>query len=130
MVPYDIKREEPLPPHPYFTEDFQRNGIGKGIDWAKNVAGALQQFGDTIASDADLKRFADDANRLSRFESHDTRTIAVLGDSGEGTFIDSDSNQSQADAGVGKSSLINSLLHCPDIAKTVSTLNCLASSSL
>ncbi|TVY75935.1 hypothetical protein LSUE1_G004583, partial [Lachnellula suecica] len=49
----------------------------------------------------DLKRLREDAIRLSTFQSTDTRTIAVLGDSGE-----------------GKSSLINALLHFPEIAKT------------
>lgn len=43
----------------------------------------------------------EDAKGLRKFQGSDTRTIAVLGDSGE-----------------GKSSLINSLLHVPEIAQT------------
>ncbi|KAH7133693.1 hypothetical protein EDB81DRAFT_859227 [Dactylonectria macrodidyma] len=52
-------------------------------------------------SDATLKRLMEDAKSLRRFQGSDTRTIAVLGDSGE-----------------GKSSLINSLLHVSEIAQT------------
>lgn len=52
-------------------------------------------------TDPAMSKFLKDARSLQVFQGTDTRTIAVLGDSGQ-----------------GKSSLINSLLHFPGVAET------------
>ncbi|RKK19393.1 hypothetical protein BFJ65_g6115 [Fusarium oxysporum f. sp. cepae] len=59
------------------------------------------QAGNPGILDSDVSKLLDDAKDLQQFQGSDTRTIAVLGDSGE-----------------GKSSLINSLLHFPGVAQT------------
>ncbi|OBT81787.1 hypothetical protein VE02_09856 [Pseudogymnoascus sp. 03VT05] len=97
--PYDVGSEEP-PLEPFFASPFQ-TALQKGLDIAKDVADAMETAGQSLVAGGDLQRLINDAKELSTFKSSETRTIAVLGDSGE-----------------GKSSLINSLLHFPDIAKT------------
>ncbi|KFY95308.1 hypothetical protein V500_02839 [Pseudogymnoascus sp. VKM F-4518 (FW-2643)] len=97
--PYDVGSEEP-PLEPFFASSFQTQ-LQRGLDIAKDAADAMETARQSLVEEADLQRLINDAKGLSTFKSSDTRTIAVLGDSGE-----------------GKSSLINSLLHFPDIAKT------------
>ncbi|KAF5589898.1 uncharacterized protein FSUBG_11004 [Fusarium subglutinans] len=80
VTPYD-PRQEPAPIHTLFTSTLQ--------DALKEEA------------DSELSKFLDDAKDLQGFQGTDTRTVAVLGASGE-----------------GKSSLINSLLHFPGVAET------------
>ncbi|OBT96981.1 hypothetical protein VE01_05489 [Pseudogymnoascus verrucosus] len=97
--PYDVGSEEP-PLEPFFASPFQ-TALQKGLDIAKDAADAMETAGQSLVAGGDLQRLINDAKELSTFKSSETRTIAVLGDSGE-----------------GKSSLINSLLHFPNIAKT------------
>ncbi|KAH6623816.1 hypothetical protein F5144DRAFT_584407 [Chaetomium tenue] len=97
--PYDV-RSEVAPAHEFFTAQFQST-LREGLEIAKETLRELKKLDGHFPGDADLKRLLDDAYRLSAFEGSDTKTIAVLGDSGE-----------------GKSSLINSLLDFPGIAKT------------
>jgi ABC-type sulfate/molybdate transport systems ATPase subunit len=53
------------------------------LDIAKDTLQVLKRLDDHGRGDADLK-LLDDAYQLSAFEGSDTKTIAVLGDSGEG----------------------------------------------
>ncbi|KAK3291870.1 uncharacterized protein B0H64DRAFT_420096 [Chaetomium fimeti] len=96
---YDV-RSEGVPAHEFFTAQFQ-SSLREGLEIAKDTLRELERLGDHVRDDADLKKLLDEAYQLSAFEGSDTKTIAVLGDSGE-----------------GKSSLINSLLDFPGIAKT------------
>ncbi|RYO92978.1 hypothetical protein DL762_001340 [Monosporascus cannonballus] len=102
IASYNV-RDEQLPTHPFFTSSFQ-TALKAGLDIAKGVANTIQSIPDSIERGPEIHRLLKDAKSLSSFVGSDTRTIAVLGDSGQ-----------------GKSSLINSLLHFPDIAKTGDT---------
>ncbi|RYP68754.1 hypothetical protein DL771_006484 [Monosporascus sp. 5C6A] len=102
VAPYSVRDEQP-PPHPFFTSSFQ-TALKDGFDIAKGIANMIQSIPDSIELGPEIHRLLEDAKILSSFVGSDTRTIAVLGDSGQ-----------------GKSSLINSLLHFPDIAKTGDT---------
>ncbi|KAF4335290.1 hypothetical protein FBEOM_10865 [Fusarium beomiforme] len=101
VVPYDT-RTESASPHALFTSAFQ-GALKQGPVIAQKAVKAIEkmQAGDPSILDSDVSRFLDDAKDLQQFQGNDTRTIAVLGDSGE-----------------GKSSLINSLLHFPGVAQT------------
>ncbi|RYP05881.1 hypothetical protein DL765_009691 [Monosporascus sp. GIB2] len=102
VASYNV-RDEQLPTHPFFTSSFQAV-LKDGLDIAKGIANMIQSIPDSIERGPEIHRLLEDARSLSSFVGSDTRTIAVLGDSGQ-----------------GKSSLINSLLHFPDIAKTGDT---------
>lgn len=115
VIPYDV-RDEQAPPHRFFTNEFQRT-LQAGIEVAKKTTEILDQPR-RLMNDSALDKLHDDAKKLRVFHGSDTRTIAVLGDSGEGEI----SNFKETVSGLtylGKSSLINSLLHFPGIAKTV-----------
>ena len=84
IVPYDVKKEEVFPSHPYFTEQFQANGLNKGIECARAIYNALESLSGHSQHDFNLRRLIADAKELSDFEPRENRTIAVLGDSGEG----------------------------------------------
>jgi len=79
---YDVRDEE-TPPEPYFTSAFQ-SAIQKGLDIAKSVAAAMEKVASTLDPDGDLERLLNNAKTLSVFHSSDTRTVAILGDSGQG----------------------------------------------
>ncbi|RYP44610.1 hypothetical protein DL768_008931 [Monosporascus sp. mg162] len=102
VASYNVRDEQP-PTHPFFTSSFQ-TALKEGLDIAKGIANMIQSIPDSIERGPEIHRLLEDAKILSSFNGSDTRTIAVLGDSGQ-----------------GKSSLINSLLHFPDIAKTGDT---------
>ncbi|RYP26651.1 hypothetical protein DL767_007934 [Monosporascus sp. MG133] len=102
VASYNVRDEQP-PTHPFFTSSFQ-TALKDGLDIAKGIANMIQSIPDSIERGPEIHRLLEDAKILSSFVGSDTRTIAVLGDSGQ-----------------GKSSLINSLLHFPDIAKTGDT---------
>ncbi|CAG9981490.1 unnamed protein product [Clonostachys byssicola] len=95
---YDVRSESP-PSHPFFGELFQSQ-IRAGKIISQQIT-ELFEDSSFWSEHSSVTKLVDDARRLSAFHVRDTRTIAVMGDSGE-----------------GKSSLINSLLHCPGIAKT------------
>ncbi|CEI60224.1 unnamed protein product [Fusarium venenatum] len=101
MIPYDA-RTEVAPAHALFTDTFQ-NALLQGSKTAQKVVRAIEkmQAGASRESNSEVGNFLNDSKSLRHFQGTDTRTIAVLGDSGE-----------------GKSSLINSLLHFPGVAQT------------
>ena len=82
QAPYDVRDEE-APLEPFFTPVFQ-TALQGGLNIAKNLVGAIERFGGSSEPRGDLSRLLKDAKALSSFQTSDTRTIAVLGDSGEG----------------------------------------------
>lgn len=79
---YDVTDEE-APLEPFFTSIFQ-NALRDGLGIANKLVSAIEKLiGDETPS-VDLERLLNDARKLETFQSSDTRTIAVLGDSGEG----------------------------------------------
>ncbi|KAM4054595.1 dynamin family protein [Hirsutella rhossiliensis] len=99
-VAYDVGNEQ-TPQHRFFTREFQ-DTLRKGIQVAKTTAETLVLS--PIVQDNSWEYLLEEAKTLCTFQTTDTRTVALLGNSGE-----------------GKSSLINSLLHYPGIAKTGDT---------
>lgn len=80
--PYDVGSEEP-PLEPFFASPFQ-TALQGGLQIAKDAADAMETAGQSLVAGSDLQRLINDAKELSTFKSSETRTIAVLGDSGEG----------------------------------------------
>jgi hypothetical protein len=79
---YDVRVEE-APLEPFFAPAFQ-TALQRGLDVANNTAVAMEKMLRSQGAGGDLERLVGDARGLSTFEGSDTRTIAVLGDSGEG----------------------------------------------
>lgn len=85
VTPYDIHDEE-APSHRFFTREFQST-LRKGLDIARRTVTAIKMLSDLSGPKDALDKLLEDANRLSAFHGSDTRTIAVLGDSGEGNVL-------------------------------------------
>lgn len=83
--PYDV-RSEGAPAHEFFTARFQST-LREGLEIAKDTLKVLEKLDSHVRDDADLKKLLNDAYQLSAFEGSDTKTIAVLGDSGEGMYV-------------------------------------------
>jgi len=81
-TPYDV-RDECAPPEPFFNPDFQ-DALKSGLDIAKSTAAAIERIAGSSKPGGDLKRLLKTAKDLGTFQSSDTRTIAMLGDSGQG----------------------------------------------
>jgi len=79
---YDVRDEE-APLEPFFTSAFQ-TALKNGLGIANKVVSAIEKLVGSLDPSSDLERLFKDARRLGTFQSSDTRTIAVLGDSGEG----------------------------------------------
>lgn len=79
---YDVRDEE-APQEPFFTSAFQ-TALQNGLGIANKVVTAIEKVIGSSEPSSDLGRLFKDARRLGTFRSSDTRTIAVLGDSGEG----------------------------------------------
>ncbi|TGO22762.1 hypothetical protein BPAE_0156g00090 [Botrytis paeoniae] len=92
--------DEKAPVEPYFTEKFQ-SILGRSYDIAIQVADELEKLEKVFGDDVNFRRLLNDSKGLSKGGISNTRTIAILGASGE-----------------GKSSLINSLLHVTELART------------
>jgi hypothetical protein len=103
---------------PFFTKNFQRV-LKNGIDIVNKVDAAIAQCVSSSESSNDLERLLKDARQLGTFQTTDTRTIAILGDSGQGNWAVRQRKPVESNMHVGKSSLINSLLDLSEIAKTV-----------
>lgn len=117
MATYDV-RDEQAPLEPFFTPGFQA-ALKNGLGIANKVVSAIEKLIGSSEPSRDLQRLLQDARKLETYESSDTRTIAVLGDSGEGNCKFWPGTTALANVFTGKSSLINALLHFPEIAKTV-----------
>ncbi|KAF5868070.1 uncharacterized protein Bfra_007265 [Botrytis fragariae] len=96
---YTVEDEE-APVEPYFTKEFQ-SILGRSYDIAIQVADELEKLEKVFGGDVNFRRLLNDSKGLSKRDISSTRTIAILGASGE-----------------GKSSLINSLLHMTELART------------
>jgi hypothetical protein len=70
---------------PFFDPSFQA-ALRKGITLTKMVTEKLGECKGAQETSTELGRLWKTAKDLSNFQSSDTRTIAVLGDSGEGIF--------------------------------------------
>jgi hypothetical protein len=81
-TPYDV-RDEKAPLEPFFTSAFQ-SALQRGLEIPKSIVATAERLMGSAEPGEDLKRLLRDARHLSTFQSSDTRTIAVLGDSGEG----------------------------------------------
>lgn len=114
---YDVESEPP-PPEPFYSPTFQ-NALKKGLNIAMQTADALENAQLSLVDGDNLTDLIHDAKALCKFEASDTRTIAILGDSGEGEVSTNLLKSHKSNIIPGKSSLINSLLHYPDLAKTV-----------
>lgn len=79
---YDV-RDEQAPLELFFTPAFQA-ALQNGLDIAKRTVTAIEKLMGSSDPTGNLERLFSNAKTLSTFQSSDTRTIAVLGDSGEG----------------------------------------------
>ncbi|KAM0295276.1 hypothetical protein ACHAPM_010801 [Fusarium culmorum] len=84
ITPYDA-RAESAPPHALFTATFQ-DVLKQASDIAQKAVRSIEKMQTGAPKDegSEIDKFLGDAKRLQRFQGTDTRTIAVLGDSGEG----------------------------------------------
>jgi hypothetical protein len=82
-TPYDV-RDEAGPDEPFYTVKFQ-SALKSGMELAKDAQEVLERFVEVQPNSTigDLKTMAE---VLSKYQNSDTKTIAVLGDSGEGRF--------------------------------------------
>ena len=81
-VEYDVNSER-APSHPFFTQALQQALIS-GAGTAKQAAAYIQDLNEIDDPGVVATKLLRDAKKLSAFHAEDTRTIAVLGDSGEG----------------------------------------------
>lgn len=84
-VPYDVENEH-MPPHRFFSDEIQGK-LRKGARVAERTMRVIDRLAGAIGEDETLDRLREDARRLRTFQATDTKTIAVLGDSGEGESI-------------------------------------------
>jgi hypothetical protein len=81
--PYNV-RDEIAPAGQYFSPLFQA-ALQRSLGIAKKAASAIEGAKNNFRrTDNDLNRLLNDAMELHTFESTNTRTVGVLGDSGEG----------------------------------------------
>jgi hypothetical protein len=82
-TPYNVRNEQ-APTHRFYTREFQ-SSVKRGISIAKKAEVTITESGSLAEPGEALERLLQEAKRLSTFQGSDTSTIAVLGDSGEGT---------------------------------------------
>jgi hypothetical protein len=119
MVTYDVTVEEALE-GPFYDPIYQAE-LQKDREIARAATNALKRADLFTVHGDNLARLIQDGESLSEFEVSSTRTIAILGGSGEGKHAFHQAKLHGSNFLSGKSSLINSLLHYPEIAKCVST---------
>lgn len=84
------------------------------------VAEALGSSAIHEEPDSVMKRLHGEAHDLSRYQGPQSRTVAFVGDSGVGELLAmKPTSNSGIDFKLGKSSLLNSLLDFPGLARTV-----------
>lgn len=81
---YDPDREE-TPDHPFFAAEFQSK-LREGEEIARRAVEVIDGFTDVVERDETLVRLREDAQRVTTFRPTTTKTVAVLGDSGEGMW--------------------------------------------
>lgn len=79
---YAVEDEE-APIEPYFTKEFQ-SILGRSYGIAIQVADELEKLEKVFGEDANFRRLLNDSKGLSKGDISSTRTIAILGASGEG----------------------------------------------
>ncbi|MBE3047626.1 hypothetical protein IMZ48_34955 [Candidatus Bathyarchaeota archaeon] len=84
-APYDVSAER-MPDHRVFSIEFQ-DMLQRGMGIARGTVAAIDRLTAVVGDDDTLADLRKDALRLSSFRATDTKTIAVLGDSGEGRFL-------------------------------------------
>ena len=84
-TPYDVGNET-APAHRFFTPEFQAT-LREGAAIARNTLAEVEMFDELVEGDSGLEKLLDDATELCSFRGSDTKTIAVLGNSGEGGLI-------------------------------------------
>ena len=92
----------------------------QGVELAKRSLAIIKSW-EEHGGGGSLLRLRSQAIQLSEFELSQSRTVAVVGDTGQGMeIIQKFRTGVLIDMATGKSSLINSLLGCDGIAPTVS----------
>ena len=79
--PYDITAEE-APAHPFFSSTFQEN-LELGRQLASDAADTIRRISHQYR-DQPLDQLLSDAETPSAFQPSAAKTVAILGDSGEG----------------------------------------------
>ncbi|KAK4124286.1 hypothetical protein N657DRAFT_671303 [Parathielavia appendiculata] len=69
--------------HPFFVPEFQP-AFREGPGIARGTQAQVERLVRLVGNDGDLKKLLNDANELCAFQGFDTKTIAVLGESGMG----------------------------------------------
>jgi hypothetical protein len=82
--PYNVKNEE-APIEPFFGEEFQQ-ALEKSRGVAMDVYKEIKSLRPVLGKDEIYPKILEEAKRLSEPQVSTTRTIAILGASGEGTF--------------------------------------------
>jgi hypothetical protein len=123
QLPYDTSTEFDSD-YPSFSIDSEES-IKRGRDIALQAKKAIEECGIPASAGSDLGKLAITAAKLADFRPLSTHTIAVLGDAGEGSPLCGSVRLYIWLTVSGKSSLINSLLNCSEIAKTVYLLSSL-----
>lgn len=98
---YRVEDEEP-PATLFYTHEVQE-ALQTGKTLMSGIAGLLANPGSNNEAESVVQNLLQQASELARFELHSSRTVGLIGD-----------------IGVGKSSTINSLLDCGDLAQRVS----------
>lgn len=83
-APYDTK-DEPAPTAPFYTTAFQ-SALKDGVGIAREAGEALVAVC-ALDDSPTLQRLKSMAEDLSKYRNSETKTIAVLGDSGEGKWL-------------------------------------------
>ncbi|KAL2127275.1 hypothetical protein VTI74DRAFT_10996 [Chaetomium olivicolor] len=97
-MPHEVRSEEP-PPSRFHEPAFQR-ALADTKFLMANLASALDHHGLEVEPDSTIRDLQERAKKLAQFQCPPTLTVGLVGDSG-----------------VGKSSLINSLLDCEGLAR-------------
>ena len=84
-TPYDVGNET-APAHRFFTPEFQAT-LREGAAIARSTLAEVEILDELVECDSGLEKLVDDATELCSFRGLDTKTIAVLGNSGEGGLI-------------------------------------------
>lgn len=79
---YDVENEQ-LPPEPFYEPTFQA-ALRDGIIMANELYTELDSLRDHFEQNLDYERLYKDAKDLSEIQVSSTKTIAFLGDSGQG----------------------------------------------